>query len=171
VDCLLARGAAGGDELPAVHCAALSNATDCLHTLVGAYPQHLTTPSANGWLPLHVASAAGSLDAVDALLKAGADVEAPTHDGMTALEIACAFGHVAVIEHLLGSNATGVPTCDLPSESMALVCATVGGDVDCMRALMTRGVIAALSPTGIAGVAAAAAWLHGEDCELGTAFS
>ena len=61
-------------------------------------PQHEIPPL--GW-----AAARGHVDAVDLLLDQGADIEARTGDGATALHVACFFGEAEVAERLLDRGA------------------------------------------------------------------
>ena len=54
---------------------------------------------------LHVAAYAGKLNAVEALVKAGADVDAHTAAGYTPLHLAALKGHVDVVDFLLKHGA------------------------------------------------------------------
>jgi len=54
---------------------------------------------------LHVACESGYLQTVQALINAGAEVNAPGSDGKTPLHIASQFGHVNIISELLNSSA------------------------------------------------------------------
>jgi ankyrin repeat protein len=55
----------------------------------------------------------GDVDAIEALLSSGADVNAAAEDGLTALHISAAWGHDAVTELLLAKDADcAARTCD-----------------------------------------------------------
>lgn len=58
-----------------------------------------------GWPPLIYASFNGHTAVVDYLLKKGAEVNATTDNGSTALLFAARFGHLEVVELLLQNNA------------------------------------------------------------------
>jgi len=58
-----------------------------------------------GWPPLIYASFNGHAAVVDYLLKKGAEVNATTDNGSTALLFAARFGHLEVVELLLQNNA------------------------------------------------------------------
>jgi ankyrin repeat protein len=63
--------------------------------------------------PLHTAAEVGDVDAVEALLSSGADVNAAAEDGLTPLHVAAAWGHDAVAEILLARAADcAARTCD-----------------------------------------------------------
>ena len=59
-----------------------------------------------GETPLHLAAAAGRLEAARALLESGAAVDAASGAGYTALHMAAQHGHVALIELLHGAADT-----------------------------------------------------------------
>ncbi len=58
-----------------------------------------------GWTPLHRAAAHGSPDLVQALVQAGADLEARSKDGLTPLHRAAAFGSPDLVQALLDAGA------------------------------------------------------------------
>ncbi len=70
-------------------------------------PSALTAKGAAGAIPLLAAVAAGSVDAVKLLLKAGAKVDNVAHLGMAPLHWAAAFGNCEVVTALLGAGANG----------------------------------------------------------------
>ena len=59
----------------------------------------------NGYTALMLASEKGHVDAVQALLDAGADIEAKDYYGWTALMLASRYGHVEVVQALLDAGA------------------------------------------------------------------
>lgn len=58
-----------------------------------------------GWPPLSYAAYNGHLEVVDYLLKHGAEVNATTENGSSALFFAARFGHIEVIRLLLKNQA------------------------------------------------------------------
>jgi ankyrin repeat protein len=58
-----------------------------------------------GFTPLYSASQNGHLNVVDALLRAGADVNKAKNDGATPLFAACLKGHRACVEALVRARA------------------------------------------------------------------
>ena len=58
-----------------------------------AAERYLDTPNKHGFTALHVAASSGFNDIVRMLIKAGADLQAVTHGGETALYLAVAQGH------------------------------------------------------------------------------
>ncbi len=62
----------------------------------------------SGCTPLHIAAIYGNRDCVQALLAAGAHLEAEDDEGQTPLLSAASFGHVEVVKVLLahGADAT-----------------------------------------------------------------
>ena len=50
----------------------------------------------NGWTSLHIASRNGHVEAIEVLLKAGADVHATTNVRDTALLPGCDVGYIAI---------------------------------------------------------------------------
>ncbi len=61
---------------------------------------------------LHVASREGSSNAITALIKKGAPINATTNKGLTALHLAAQKGHLRVVELLLEHNADTNATTD-----------------------------------------------------------
>ena len=58
-----------------------------------------------GWAPLAYAAYNGHLEIVDYLLKRGAEINAKTQNGSTALFFAARFGHIEVVKLLLRNKA------------------------------------------------------------------
>ncbi|KAG2501676.1 hypothetical protein HYH03_000179 [Edaphochlamys debaryana] len=73
----------------------------------------VNVPNTSGVTPLRVAAAQGHAGVVEALLAAGADVEAADKDGFTPLYVACARSHVEAARLLL----TGGALPDRPDRS------------------------------------------------------
>lgn len=64
----------------------------------------LAAKNRDGWSVLHQAAYAGSLDCVNALLAAGADVNGKCRDGDTPVHYASAQGHIDVIQTLVAKG-------------------------------------------------------------------
>ena len=105
-------------------------------------------------LPVHL----DALSSLEALLDAGAEVDAPCADGVTtALDLAIACGHADVAAVLVERGAS-VPRGAEPLSCPPLLCAAVSGDVECVRVLASTA-----AKEGIYEVAAVAGWVHGDD--------
>jgi uncharacterized protein YegJ (DUF2314 family) len=70
-------------------------------------PSLANTRDDNGWTFLHHQALAGSLATVNVLLDCGADVNAKTNHGMTAIQLAKSLGWDKVIALLASKGATG----------------------------------------------------------------
>jgi ankyrin repeat protein len=83
-----------------LHVAVFANRTQSLRTLLanGVDPNHARFP--DRWTPLHMAANVGRTEMIDALVGAGANVEARTEDEMTPLLIA-AYRHPDAVSQLL----------------------------------------------------------------------
>lgn len=121
----------------------------------------------NGPSALTSASARGEAACVALLLRAGADPNATSNEGMlggwTALTSACAGGCEAVVRMLVGAGAdmetrlvsTGQLAGVYPGWSPAFV-AAAGGQIECLRALIELGCAIDAKDDAGAGIAAAA---------------
>lgn len=85
----------------ALHLAAAHGRDDVVQLLLSDKHADIEARSDGGWTPLHNASDQGSLTTVDALLQAGAQVNAQLLNGITPLHLAAQAGHYAVVERLL----------------------------------------------------------------------
>ncbi|XP_043464690.1 nuclear factor NF-kappa-B p110 subunit isoform X2 [Leptopilina heterotoma] len=82
----------------------------CVDVLLGA-SSNVETANEAGWIPLHLASKAGSLGAIKSLIRAGADVNRTDLSyGRTALHIAVEGGHKDIVEFLLKETKIEVNT-------------------------------------------------------------
>ena len=85
-----------------------------------------------GSLPLHTAASRGDLEAVQALLAAGAQVDGRTQRGFTPLDLALFLGKTEVAEALMaaGASSTGVqPLLGAPVDAPRKIVPRIG-DVD-----------------------------------------
>ena len=98
--------ATAADGFSPLHLAAFFGGAAVMAPLLGAGAR-VDTPAQNPMkvLPLNSAVAAGKLDCVTALLAAGADVNAPQHQGITPLMGAAAGGKEAIVSLLLTHGA------------------------------------------------------------------
>jgi ankyrin repeat protein len=92
-----------------------------------------------GTTPLMLAAASGWLPVVEALVEAGADVNAANRKRQTALTLAARNGHAAVVERLRRAGAAGPVDADR-FRAAALVKAAEQGDVGRLRELLGAGV-------------------------------
>jgi hypothetical protein len=84
-----------------------------------------------------LASQAGYLDCVCALLEAGAPVEQAMQDGATALMMACQNGHLDCLRALLEASAPVEQA--MQGGTTALMWACTQGHADCVRTLLEAG--------------------------------
>ncbi len=90
-----------------LHLAAHFGSLDALRTLLSSRASHRAlSHNSNGNQPLQAAAAGRQGDAVALLLEAGADVDAPTEGGFTALHSAAASGDTEMTRMLLEAEAT-----------------------------------------------------------------
>lgn len=88
---------------------------------------------------LEVAASAGDMDALERLLEAGADPDAPVHEmGISALEAAAMQGQLAVVQRLLETGADA-GHCGSRSDSTPLIAAARAGDIEMCEALVQGG--------------------------------
>jgi uncharacterized protein len=93
-----ARSANPFSVLP-IHSATAGNHDDVVAVLIDAGAD-VNATQRHGWTPLHGAAQNGSLPSVERLLAAGADPEARNDDGTSAIELAQAAGHEAIVARL-----------------------------------------------------------------------
>lgn len=88
---------------------------------------------------LEVAASAGHVDAVERLLAAGADLNAPLHEkGISALEAAAAQGQIIIVQMLLERGANPDHSGE-SSTSTPLIAAAMAGHVEICEALVQSG--------------------------------
>lgn len=85
--------------------------------LLTSNPEILNEKDNAGWTALHEASCNGHPDIARELLDAGADVNMPNHENVTALHEAVLYRHVGVVEVRRALEATPV---DSPSPQVLL---------------------------------------------------
>lgn len=111
----------------------------------GAHAAQPTPHLGRTRLPLEVAVSAGHAAAAEALLAAGAPIDARALGGPTALEAACETGELACVQLLL-RRAADPSTLDGDGAS-PLLHAAMRAHVECARALLAHGA-APSSPSG-----------------------
>jgi len=90
-----------------------------------------------GLTPLMHACCTGRADVVEALIKAGANVNARTSEGRTALMFAAGWGNAATVKALLDAGARENERAD--DGMTALMFAAARGEMDCLAALRNAG--------------------------------
>jgi ankyrin repeat protein len=78
-----------------------------------------------GFTPLVVASKEGHLQVLKELLEHGADIDAESFGGMTALHFACSHEHLAVVNELLSPNASNGTTTTILGKRKSLAGANI----------------------------------------------
>ncbi|ORZ32467.1 ankyrin repeat-containing domain protein, partial [Catenaria anguillulae PL171] len=123
-----------------LHTAVAASQLECLRLL-------LSLPSAapainvrdnDNQTPLYLAAALGFLPGVEALVRAGADVETANHDGTTPLLIACFSGHASIAAMLLDTRRANLMARNA-SEQTAMSLAASEGHVPIVELLLARG--------------------------------
>jgi ankyrin repeat protein len=111
------------------------------------------TPDGDGDTPLHLAVRAGAIDAVDALLRAGAAADARNFDDQTPLETALTHADAALREQLtrtlLEAGATpAVERPDMTASFERAADAVVSGELEALRTLLDEqpALVRARSP-------------------------
>jgi ankyrin repeat protein len=107
---------------------------------LGAAPQQRSvsnTIEPDGTTALHHAVQRADADAVRALIRTGANVNAKNRYGIAPLQVAATVGNTAIIEQLLQAGAD--PNTATPEGETALMTAARTGDAASVRLLVTRG--------------------------------
>jgi ankyrin repeat protein len=147
VERLLESGANPGlcddDLLTCLHYAAVANNAEMTRSLLlrGADANFVPRPTAKKkdlpLMPLIIAARNGALDVCRLLIQAGADVNAQSSTGRSALHFAASGGHVDVVSLLL-ENRAAVNQTDNSGLTALSICAMSGG-IDVATLLMQRG--------------------------------
>jgi ankyrin repeat protein len=120
-----------------------------LLALVGLEAQQPATPkdaAKDGTTELHWAVHRDDVDAVDRIIRAGADVNATNRYGHMPLALAALNGHAIITERLLQAGAN--PNAPLPGGETLLMTAARTGNPDVVKALLARGAdVNATEPT------------------------
>jgi ankyrin repeat protein len=93
--------------------------------------------SVDGTSPLHIAAYNDDLEAVQTLVRSGADVKAANRYGVTPLELACTNGNARMVEVFLKAGAD--PNTKAPGGETALMTCARTGKVDAVKALLAAG--------------------------------
>lgn len=118
-----------------LHLAAINGSVDIVQRLF----ELKKTMCSDTWgdSPLHKAAVMGHLDALKLLLALGADIQAQSTDGWTALSYATYYGHLEVTKALLKAGAiAGTGTMD---GSTPLHCASQNGYLEILDVLLDAG--------------------------------
>jgi ankyrin repeat protein/L-ascorbate metabolism protein UlaG (beta-lactamase superfamily) len=122
-----------------IHQAVAQGDTARVAALLRGHPELASERASNGSqdCPLHVAAAAGRVDAARLLLDAGAEVDCPDRDGSTPLHTAAVSRQRAMVEFLL-SRGADVHRRDA-NQSYALSFAASGGDSAVVQTILDAG--------------------------------
>ena len=120
----------------AVADAVMNGDRDILRSLP-ADRQNINAPQPDGTTALHWAVRRDDVAAVEALIKAGADVKAANRYGVTPMNLAATNGNAAVIRRLLDAGVD--PNSANPGGETALMTAARSGQVDAVTLLLDRG--------------------------------
>ena len=127
-----------GEGTTALHWAAQRDDVEAAKMLLAA-GANVTAVTDNGAItPLFMACTNGSAAMIEALVKAGADVNAPKANGTTPLMIAAASGSVPAVKTLLDLGAK-VDTKESVRDQSALMFAAALGRADVVKLLAQRG--------------------------------
>ena len=135
--------------LSVVHVAAREGHTELLHALLETAPELVNLATTEGGrTPLHTATTRGHVDGARDLLAHGADVNARSADGLTALHVAVAEGQVEVLVALLA--APGIdPNLPDAMGMTSLHYAAQRGRVEVTRQLLEVGANPLLLANGV----------------------
>lgn len=100
----------------------------------------------SGWTPLHWAVSGNKVDAINILIKYGAEITQTTHDGNTSLHLASSKGYLEVVQLLLHyvdreqfNDFINAATTD--SSSSPLHIASTNGCFDIVKSLLKHGAL------------------------------
>jgi uncharacterized protein len=130
--------AAQGDGMTALHWAALHGDGDLAKMLLYAGANVRATTRLGGYTPLHLASEAGVVGPMQALLDAGAPIELLTATGVTPLMLAATSGNVDAVALLVDRGAK-LEAKDSAHGETALMFAAALDRVDVVKLLVKRG--------------------------------
>ena len=120
----------------AVADAVMNGDRDILRSLP-ADRENINAPQPDGTTALHWAVRRDDVAAVEALIKAGADVKAANRYGVTPINLAATNGNAAIIRRLLDAGVD--PNSANPGGESALMTAARSGRVDAVTLLLDRG--------------------------------
>jgi ankyrin repeat protein len=136
--------AAQGDGMTALHWAASNNDADLAQMLLYAGANVRATTRLGGYTALHLASKAGHVPVMKALLDRGAAAGAATTTGATALMLAAASGNAEAVALLLDKGADANVKENANGQT-ALMFAAALDRAPVVELMMKRGVDAALT--------------------------
>ena len=131
-----ANAAAAGEKEPLIE-AVLSADVAGVRAILEREPRSIAAAEPDGTTALHYAVHQGHLETVEALLAAGAGVDAVNRYGVMPLALAAENGDAAVVRQLLAAGAD--PNGSQSGGETVLLTAARTGDVETIRALIARG--------------------------------
>ncbi len=133
---LVATVVSAQNQAPAddIYQAVRTNALPALRSLIGA--QGVNTQNRDGYTPLVLATAFGSLDAMQLLVDGGADVNLPAASGITPLHVAARDARKV---RLLLARGAKVNVASLSSSTPLIVAASTSGASESIRQLLDHG--------------------------------
>lgn len=130
--------ASQGDGMTALHWAAMKGDAELVQTLIYAGGNIRATTRIGAYTPLFLASQSGHAGALQALLKAGADLKLGTPSGTTPLMVAAQSGHVEAVRVLIDGGAD-VNATDTMRGNTALMFAAAANRAAVITLLASRG--------------------------------
>jgi ankyrin repeat protein len=130
--------AAQGDGMTALHWAAVNDDAAMAQMLIVAGANLRAVTRIGAYTPLYLAAQRGSASVIDALVKAGADVNLPTVNGTTPLMAAAASGELAAVKTLVERGAE-IEATDKYRGQTALMYAAASNRAEVITFLASRG--------------------------------
>jgi ankyrin repeat protein len=130
--------AAQGDGMTALHWAAMQDDAELAGMLLYAGANLRATTRLGGYAPLHLSAESGAAAALQKLLEAGADPNAPAAGGTTPLMLAAASGNVTIVTRLLDKGADPSAKESVHGQT-ALMFAAARDRAEVVTLLLSRG--------------------------------
>ncbi|XP_062574844.1 serine/threonine-protein phosphatase 6 regulatory ankyrin repeat subunit B-like [Saccostrea cucullata] len=122
-----------------LHQSCRSGEMDMCEYLVSQFSDILEIRDTNGFTALHSACRGGRVKFLSFLINKGLEINALSNDGKSILHIACFFGKVEVVEHLIENYPHLLEARDKSSNSV-LHAASCGGNVQIVKLLIKKNM-------------------------------